>query len=46
VLIEAPGLRSKSPEELIKLLEEAVANEDYEAASEIRDELKRRQKKA
>ncbi|MFO7617850.1 MAG: bifunctional nuclease family protein [Bacteroidales bacterium] len=45
-LIEAPGLRSKSLEELSKLLEEAVANEDYEAASEIRDELKRRQKKA
>ena len=46
VLIEAPGLRSKSLDELDKLLEEAVANEDYEAASEIRDEMKRRRKKA
>jgi hypothetical protein len=43
---EPSGLSSKSAEELNMLLEEAVANEDYETASEIRDELKRRHKKA
>ncbi|MDD3872106.1 MAG: bifunctional nuclease family protein [Bacteroidales bacterium] len=43
---EPSGLSSKSAEELNMLLEEAVTNEDYETASEIRDELKRRHKKA
>jgi len=37
------SLGSMSLEELKQLLDEAVANEDYEAASEIRDELKRRE---
>jgi bifunctional DNase/RNase len=36
-------LSQKSQEELKELLEKAVANEDYEKASEIRDEIKRRQ---
>ena len=35
-------LRSYELDELNKLLEEAVMNEDYEKASEIRDEIKRR----
>lgn len=39
-----PGLSENTPEELKTLLAEAVANEDYEKASEIRDEIKRRSK--
>ena len=39
-----PGLVSSSMEELKSLLAEAVANEDYERASEIRDEINRRSK--
>ena len=39
-----PGLASSSMEELKSLLAEAVANEDYERASEIRDEINRRSK--
>jgi bifunctional DNase/RNase len=39
-----PGLSENSMEELNALLTEAVANEDYEKASEIRDEIKRRSK--
>ena len=39
-----PGLSENSMEELKALLAEAVANEDYEKASEIRDEIKRRTK--
>lgn len=35
---------SRSMEELEKLLQEAVSNEDYERASIIRDELKKRKK--
>jgi len=35
-------LRKYEMDELNKLLEEAVLNEDYEKASEIRDEIKRR----
>jgi uncharacterized protein len=38
------GLESSSMEELKSLLAEAVANEDYERASEIRDEINRRSK--
>jgi len=37
-----PGLADSSLEELKSLLAEAVANEDYERASEIRDEINRR----
>jgi len=37
-----PGLSDNSMEELKALLAEAVANEDYEKASEIRDEINRR----
>ena len=36
------GLQSKSLEELHKLLDQAVANEDYEAAARIRDEISKR----
>jgi bifunctional DNase/RNase len=39
-----PGLSDNSIEELNALLAEAVANEDYEKASEVRDEIKRRSK--
>jgi bifunctional DNase/RNase len=38
------GLSKKTDEELKEMLEKAIMNEDYEKASEIRDELKRRQK--
>jgi uncharacterized protein len=37
-------LQTKSLEELQKLLEDAIANEDYETASLINDEIKRREK--
>lgn len=37
-------LRDLELDELNQLLEEAVGNEDYELASEIRDEIKRREK--
>lgn len=37
-------LQSKSLDELQKMLEDAIANEDYETASLINDEIKRRQK--
>jgi len=40
--IEEPSLKMFSMEELEKLLEEAVENEDYELASKIRDEIQRR----
>ena len=39
-----PGLSENTMEELKALLAEAVANEDYEKASEIRDEINRRSK--
>ena len=39
-----PGLSENSMEELKTLLAEAVANEDYEKASEVRDEINRRSK--
>lgn len=39
-----PGLSENSMEELKALLAEAVSNEDYEKASEIRDEINRRTK--
>lgn len=38
------GLANSSMEELKSLLTDAVANEDYERASEIRDEINRRSK--
>lgn len=38
----SPELKKSSMEELNKLLAEAVGREDYERASEIRDEIKRR----
>jgi len=38
------SLSEFSPDELSSLLKEAVANEDYERASKIRDEIKRRTK--
>lgn len=46
--IEEPdedSLQAKSAEELQEMLDEAVANEDYETASEIRDEMKKRKKR-
>lgn len=39
------GLAEKSISELNTMLEEAVTNEDFDAAVEIQDELKRRNKK-
>ena len=39
-----PGLSENSMEELKALLAEAVSNEDYEKASEVRDEINRRSK--
>ncbi|MDR2036559.1 MAG: bifunctional nuclease family protein [Bacteroidales bacterium] len=38
------GLKSQDIPELESLLNEAIQNEDYERASEIRDEIKRREK--
>lgn len=35
-------IQSKTPEQLQELLDEALANEDYEFASKIRDEIERR----
>ena len=35
-------LKSKSIEELHKLLDEAVNNEDYEKAAKLRDEISKR----
>jgi hypothetical protein len=43
---EDASIRDRSLDELKELLDEAIRNEDYEAASEIRDELKRREKKS
>ena len=43
--VEDETLEDRSLEELDALLDEAVANEDYETASEIRDEMKRREGK-
>lgn len=38
------NLHKKTSEELKAMLDKAITNEDYEKASEIRDEIKRRQK--
>ena len=40
--IEQEGYKDKSLEELNKLLEDAVNNEDYEKAAKIRDEISKR----
>lgn len=40
---EKRDIRTTSPEELRQLLDEAIENEDYERASKLRDELKRRE---
>ena len=40
---EKKNIRTASPDELRELLEEAIDNEDYERASKLRDELKRRE---
>ena len=40
----AEDLKTSDMEHLKELLEEAVKNEDYEKASQIRDEIKRRKK--
>lgn len=37
------GMRNADPEELKRMLDEAIADEDYERASKLRDELKRRE---
>ena len=37
------NIRTSSPEDLRLLLDEAIENEDYERASKLRDELKRRE---
>jgi uncharacterized protein len=42
--LKRSDLNKKTSEELKVMLDKAVANEDYEKASEIRDEIKRRQK--
>ena len=44
-LAEDEGLTSYSIEKLERLLEKAIEQEDYEKASEIRDEIKKRKKK-
>ena len=44
-LVEDEGLTSYSIEKLEKLLKKAIEQEDYEQASEIRDEIKKRKKK-
>ena len=44
-LAEDEGLTSYSIEKLEKLLEKAIEQEDYEKASEIRDEIKKRKNK-
>ena len=44
-LVEDEGLTSYSIEKLKKILEKAIEQEDYEQASEIRDEIKKRKKK-
>jgi bifunctional DNase/RNase len=40
---EKKNIRTASPEELHELLQEAIEHEDYERASKLRDELKRRE---
>ena len=40
---EKKNIRTASPEELRQLLHEAIESEDYEGASKLRDELKRRE---
>lgn len=40
---EKKNLRTASPEELRQMLDEALEAEDYEGASKLRDELKRRE---
>jgi len=41
---KSTALSSYSEEDLTKMLEEVLGDEDYERAAEIRDELKRREK--
>jgi bifunctional DNase/RNase len=41
---ESVALESKPVEELEHMLSQAISNEDYETASQIRDEMKRRRK--
>ena len=40
---EAKNIRTVSPEDLRQMLQEAIDAEDYEGASKLRDELKRRE---
>jgi bifunctional DNase/RNase len=40
---EKRNIRTSSPEDLRRLLQEAIDDEDYERASKLRDELKRRE---
>jgi bifunctional DNase/RNase len=40
---EKKNIRTASPDELRELLQEAIDHEDYERASKLRDELKRRE---
>lgn len=40
---EKKNIQAASPEELHELLQEAIEQEDYERASKLRDELKRRE---
>ena len=40
---EKKNIQTASPEELHELLQEAIEQEDYERASKLRDELKRRE---
>lgn len=40
---EKRNIRTTSPEELRQMLQEAIDDEDYERASKLRDELKRRE---
>lgn len=40
---EKRNIRTSSPEDLRRMLQEAIDDEDYERASKLRDELKRRE---
>ena len=45
LILDEDALKNVSMEELQKLLDEAVKDEDYDTALEIQEEIKRRKKK-
>ena len=42
---ESSSFKDESLEDLFKQLEQAVANEDYELAAKLRDEISKREQK-